>query len=319
MLKGGIVMSIKTKLINLFAKGESFNLDEIYIQLKEEKEHSIRARLNENVDILFERLSRGVYKAKDNAALLINGNGRDLSYLENESIDLIITDHPWSDKKSNRGGNRDFANYETFQYIEDDFKEKARILKNGNFLIEMLPAENDNNFDYLYELKKMAQKAGFEYYAKVAWKKGSFISNTGRNSKNTEDVMIFSKGKARNLRLDAKKNKAEAGDEIYYMSGTNGMLPTEFNHQPPTKVETIQKSQKPVSLFEKILEFTTFEGETVLDQFAGSGSVGIACSNKNRRSINIELNSNSFKNMKNRFKDRNFISMVRKDDLVLAV
>lgn len=310
-------MTIMEKLINLFAKGESFDLQEIYSEV-DEKEHSIRARLNENVDVIFERIGRGVYKAKDDAALLINGNGRDLSYIEDKSIDLIMTDHPWSDKKSNKGGNRNFANYDTFRYEVDDFKEKARVLKDGCFLVEMLPSENANNYDYLYELKKMAEEAGFEYYAKVPWVKGTFVSNTGRNSKNSEDVMIFSKGKARGLRLDAKKNKAETGDKIHYMSGTNGMLPTEFNHQPPSKAETIQKSQKPVALFESLLEHLTFKGEVVLDQFSGSGAVGVACSNSNRRSINIELNSDSFSKMKDRFSPKNFLSMVRKQDVLAA-
>ena len=36
--------------------------------------------------------------------MLINGEGRDLSFLSDQSIDCIITDHPWLDKKSNRGG-----------------------------------------------------------------------------------------------------------------------------------------------------------------------------------------------------------------------
>ena len=46
----------------------------------------------------------------------------------------------------------------------------------------------------------MAEKEGFKYYAKVTWKKGTFVSNTGRKAKNSEELMIFSKGKARCLR-----------------------------------------------------------------------------------------------------------------------
>ena len=38
-------------------------------------------------------------------------------------------------------------------------------------------------------------------------KKGRFIANTGRKSKNTEDVCFFTKGRARDLRPDAKKDK----------------------------------------------------------------------------------------------------------------
>ena len=132
--------------------------------------------------------------------MLVEGNGRDLSAIQDEEIDLIVTDYPWEDKKSNRGGNRNFVSTyeeETFRYTLEDFKEKARVLKDGAFLVEFLPAENENNFDELYRIKKLAQEAGFQYYAKVSWKKGTFVSNTGRKSKNTEDVMIFSKGKAR--------------------------------------------------------------------------------------------------------------------------
>jgi len=34
-----------------------------------------------------------------------------------------------------------------------DFKEKARVLKDGCFLVEVLPAENENNYEYLYQIK----------------------------------------------------------------------------------------------------------------------------------------------------------------------
>lgn len=34
---------------------------------------------------------------------LHNGNGRVLPFIQNESLQAIITDHPWSDS-SNRGG-----------------------------------------------------------------------------------------------------------------------------------------------------------------------------------------------------------------------
>lgn len=36
---------------------------------------------------------------------LIKGDGRVLSMLPDASIDCIITDHPWLDKLSNKGGN----------------------------------------------------------------------------------------------------------------------------------------------------------------------------------------------------------------------
>jgi len=235
-------------------------------------------------------------KYKD--CILVEGDGRDLSFFQDVSIDCIITDHPWSDPKANKGGNRDFSDYECFEYTLEDFKEKARVLKDGCFLVEVIPNENESNFDYLYQLKKMAQEAGFEYYCKLPWVKGTFVSNTGRNCKNREDLMIFTKGKARALKLDAKKIKATG--ETHYMSGTNGMLPAEFNIQAVPKKEQLCQSEKPSLLFEQLLEYITLENELVLDQFAGSGSVGEACIKTNRKCILIEKDTTKIQKIANR-------------------
>lgn len=278
-------MSIVSNLIDCF-KDRQFSLKEAYEANPNVNKESVRARLYENLGTKFKRLGKGLYIATDADCILIEGDGRDLSILEDASIDCIITDHPWADSKSNKGGNRSFSNYDCFEYTLDDFKEKARVLKDGSFLVEVIPNENENNFEYLYKLKKMAQEAGFQYYCKVPWVKGTFVSNTGRSVKNREDLMIFSKGKARALKLDAKKIKATG--EIHRMSGTNGMLPAEFNVQPPSKKEQICQSEKPSLLFEQLLQYITLENEVVLDQFAGSGSVGQACLKTNRKCILIE-------------------------------
>lgn len=280
-------MSIVDTLIDCF-KTEAFTLKEAYEKVTGVNKESIRARVYENVGVKFEKLGRGLYINKDADCVLIEGNGRDLSILEDNSIDCIITDHPWEDPKANKGGNRNFADYDTFQYTVEDFKEKARVLKDGSFLVEVIPNENESNFDYLYNLKKMAQEAGFEYYCKIPWKKGTFKSNTGRCVKDREDLMIFSKGKARALKWDKQRGLDENGNPTRRMSGTNGMLPAEFNVQPPSKKEQICQSEKPSLLFEQLLEYITLENEVVLDQFAGSGSVGEACVNTNRKCILIE-------------------------------
>lgn len=278
-------MSITQTLLTIF-KEKEFTLKDAYSVNPNVNKESVRARIYEGLGKNFERLGKGVYITKTQDCILIEGDGRDLSMIEDSSIDCIITDHPWSDGKSNKGGNRDFASYDTFEYTLKDFKEKARVLKNGNFLVEVIPAENENNFDYLYKIKKMAQEAGLEYYAKVPWIKGTFVSNTGRKAKNTEELMIFSKGKPRALRIDAKKTKS-LGYECY-MSGTNKMLPTDFNVQAISNKKKLVQSEKPNELFEQLLEYITKENEVVLDQFAGSGSLGEACINKNRKCILIE-------------------------------
>lgn len=325
--------TIQMNLFQYFLDEEQFSIQEATNLVKNVKNmdvnnESIRARIYEGVERgIFTKISRGVYKVTkqieghENTCLLINGDGRDLSMIKDKSIDGIITDHPYDLQKALTGGNRKFATFELFKYQNNDFKEKQRVLKDGAFLVEFLPEESEVNFEYLYEIKKMAQSNGLKYFAKVAWKKGNFVSNTGRKSKNIEDVMIFSNGEPRSLKIDAKKNLAvakennldikgktsyeirdmlqEKGLDIYYMKGTNGMLPTAFDYQPKNIKDKIMEAEKPVELIEEIIEYISKPYETLLDQFAGSGNFVIACSNTNRNSIAIEKDGSMFEKMKN--------------------
>lgn len=265
--------------------GRPMQIKEIAEQIPDKPETTIRGRLYTNLKRRFQRVARGVYMLLDGTALVIEGDGRDLTIFDKDSIDAIVTDHPWADEQSNSGRNRLFDktyNETSFQYTLNDFAEKARVLKSGGFLVEVLPAENENNYKYLYAIKVMAEQCGLSYYAKVPWRKGACVYNTGRKSKNTEDIMFFVKGKrARSLRPDAQRGGL--------MSGTAYMLPTEFIFSPKAPRKRIHQSEKPVELYEAILDAITLPGEVVVDQFAGSGNLGKAAGNRGRISILFEL------------------------------
>lgn len=395
--------SIQMTLFDYFMDSEQFTLKEAIEtvkQVKEVKDASIRGRIYEGIDNgIFERVAKGVYTVKrknldgkENVCMVVQGNGRDLSFIADNSIDALITDHPYKLDKSLKGGNRDFANYESFQYTQKDMDEKFRVLKEGCFLVEFLPEENSDNYKYIYQIKEMAEKAGLEYYSSVPWKKGEFVANTGRKAKNTEQVVLFTKGKARSLKLDMKKigkdiekpvvityhnytpdttvnncNEPDAynnykdgitvelhlivsakdktrvlktldtawnnwlsGDydisignyliewlsktginffdvdsqefnkKDYFMSGTNGMLPTVFDVSPVEKKEKIHQAEKPLELLEQIIEFVSKPNEKILDQFAGSGVVGEAALNKGRDSVLIEKNEETYRKIVHR-------------------
>lgn len=132
--------------------------------------------------------------------------------------------------------------------------------------------------------------------------------------------MIFSNGEPRTLKLDAKKNLEIAtnnnldikgkssyevrdmlidkGLQVFYMKGTNGMLPTIFDYQPKNTKDKIMEAEKPVELLEEIIEYISKPYEVLLDQYAGSGNFVIACNNKDRDSIAIEKNEEMFNKMK---------------------
>lgn len=275
-------MNIKETLVSMF-KNNSFTLKEAYEVNGNYREESVRARIYENIGDTFERIGRGIYKVisiNDNV-VVIDGDGRDLSFLNNNSIDCIIADHPWKCNKSHSGGNKSFANYDSFQYTVKDFLEKSRVLKPGSFLVEFLPEENEDNYEYLFHIKNMALSAGLFYYTKVSYRiTDSKIRYTGRKAKNGGDIIIFSKGEARPLRHNAKTGG--------FMSGTSEMLPVEFNTKMGVSGIIRHESEKPLFLIEQILELCTKSNEIVLDQYAGSGVTGIACLRKNRKGILIE-------------------------------
>ena len=116
------------------------SVKDYWTEIKGEKapaEETIRAAIYRSPKKYdFERIGKGLYflKGEKTSSLLINGDSRNLSEIEDESIDCIITDHPWSDKKAHKSGNqKGFAEYETFEYTLNDFKSKARVLKEGSF------------------------------------------------------------------------------------------------------------------------------------------------------------------------------------------
>lgn len=291
---------IQMTLFDYFADTEEFTLKDaenavLSIYNKDVKIPSIRARIYEGIDKgLFTRVAKGVYTVSknDSTCLLVNGDGRNLSFIKDNSIDFIITDHPY-DLKSNKGGNRNFAEYDCFRYTKNDFIQKKRVLKPGCFLIEFLPDKNEENRQYLNQIEEMAIDVGFRFFAQVPWKKGNFVANTGRKVKDRETIVFFTKGKARSLRRDAKKDLKEP-DKKHFMSGASKMLPPVFDFQPPSDKMRIHQAEKPVELIEEIIDLVSIEREIGLDQFAGSGVAGEAALNKQRSMILIESDKETY-------------------------
>jgi len=291
--------TIVARLLAAFNNKE-FTLAQAYTTCIDEqwKEASIRARIYENIGTLFSRISRGVYKGVFDGVqcVFIHGDGRDLSMLKDNSVDCIITDHPWIDKVSHLGGSRKFANYGeglSFNYTDEDFAEKYRVLAPGSFLVEFLPIETEANFVELYRIKAIATKY-FRYYALLPYYEVNKIRNTGRQSKSGGQFLILSKGKARSLRPDQKKNYHESIENGFFMSGTSSMLPTYFSGDVKPKNEQIHKSEKSVNIIKQLISFVTKMGELILDQFAGSGAIAEACFETNRLNISIEKDERSF-------------------------
>jgi site-specific DNA-methyltransferase (adenine-specific) len=116
--------------------------------------------------------------------------------------------------------------------------------------------------------------------------------------KRHEDVLVFSGGKCpyypamRQGRMRARGGGNAStvyGKCVPMRSFSDQYYPTsiiEIHNADQTKKE--HPTQKPVSLFEYLIRTYTNEGDTVLDNCAGSGTTGVACLNTGRKFILIE-------------------------------
>lgn len=179
-------MTLVEKLFNCFKDCESFSLQDAYQKNPDKPQETVRARIYEKIGIKFERVAKGVYRTIDNKneqCVLIEGNGRDLSMLKDGSIDCILTDHPWLDIKSNKGGTRAFASYDCFRYTLEDFKEKARVLKDGCFWLRFYQPRMRIIMSIYTKLKSMQKKQDLFIILKYHGKRGLLLVIQGERQK----------------------------------------------------------------------------------------------------------------------------------------
>ena len=72
---------------------------------------------------------------------------------------------------------------------------------------------------------------------------------------------------------------------------------TDVWHFKREKSNRLHPAQKPYDLIEHTIKMATDEGDLVLDMFAGSGVVGLACENLNRRWVMVELEEKYIKSI----------------------
>lgn len=127
-----------------------------------------------------------------------------------------------------------------------------------------------------------------------------------------ESILVFSRGKTSNgnknnmiynpqgliefgKTVRGRKGKSTDSDGGGYgRPSMKSNYVQQFTNYPTSILEInsegkpIHPTQKPVALFEYLIKTYTNEGQTVLDNCAGSGTTGVACINTKRNCIMIE-------------------------------
>jgi len=126
-----------------------------------------------------------------------------------------------------------------------------------------------------------------------------------------EDVLVFGRSRVRYFpQMEQRgaprvKGGYSASDNygiVPSKSKSNTYYPKNLLHFPnASQVGKEHPTQKPVALFEYLIKTYTNEGDTVLDNCAGSGTTGIAAFNTKRNAILIEKDEIYFNAAKERF------------------
>ena len=216
-------------------------------------------------------------------AKLINDDAIDfMKTLEDESVDLIVTDPPYKVTARGNAGNSGgmmrsklsmqgkifkHNNIKPIEYLPEFY----RLLKDGSHCYIM------TNHINLQEMLNTATECGFHFIKSLIWNKGNKIMGQFYMSQ-FEYILFFRKGKGKKI------NKC----------GTADILNVPNKKTKGKDGKNIHDTEKPVELMKILIKNSSQEGELVLDPFIGVGAVGIACKELNRDYIGIELDENYY-------------------------
>jgi len=205
-----------------------------------------------------------------------------LSGIDNDSIDLMLTDPPY--KVTTRGGYTSAGGM-----MLDDKMRKGNVFKENTLTVkEWLPMLYDKlketghayvmcNNKNLYPFLDAVNSSEFHLVKTMVWAKDNKIMSQAYMSQ-FEFVLFLRKGKF--VRINN--------------CGTSDLLQYKNTKTKGEDGNPIHPTEKPIGLMEVLIENSSSEDMVILDPFMGSGSTGVACKNTNRNFIGIEKDENYF-------------------------
>ena len=205
-----------------------------------------------------------------------------MKQIDNESIDLIVTDPPYLIKyKTNRRKNKDhdfcseILNDDNEQLIIDYIRECYRILKNNTAMYMFC------NCDKVDFFKQELENAGFKIKNMIIWIKNNWTAGDlkAQFGKQYEIIFLVNKGR--------KYFNGKRITDVWMFDRISGK-------------KQLHQNQKPVDLLKQCILKHSDENDIIFDGFMGSGSTGVACIETNRKFIGVELDKKYFEIAKER-------------------
>lgn len=227
------------------------------------------------------------------------GNCTDLmSFVESNSVDLILTDPPYNLGEFMHKRNTNLVKMRENQFayagwdnlsqkdweIEMDhfFRESSRVLKKGGALILFM------SLIKIETIVKIASRYKFYYKTTGVWHKTNPMPrNMNIHFINSTEAWVYF---INNNTSGVFNNEGRIQHDFVETSLTSS-LEKKFGKHP---------TQKPVKLMSHFVKLLTNENDVVLDPFMGTGTTGVAARKNNRKFIGIELSEVYFEICKER-------------------
>lgn len=221
----------------------------------------------------------------------------ELAKMPDRSVQLIVTDPPYNLSKDygNNQDNLEFAEY--LDFTRKWLSEAKRILTDDGTIYVFMGMRF---ISYVYEI--LDRELNMFFNSWITWYYTQGIGKTKGFSPRHDDILMFVKNPKRfTFNLDEIRVPQKYYRSVNNMRGANPGNVWEFSHMHYcNKNRRSHPTQKPEGLYERMVLASSNEGDTVLDPFAGSGTLLRVCQQTNRNGIAVEINPTYCKDIEQR-------------------
>jgi site-specific DNA-methyltransferase (adenine-specific) len=225
--------------------------------------------------------------------LIINDSVFQTKIIKPNSIDLIVTSPPYNvDIKYN--SHDDQISYEQYKEFSEKWMRRCYnwLKDDGRFCLNIpLDINKGGQQSVGADLTRIAQEIGFKYHATIIWNEGNISRRTAWGSwmsasapyviAPVELIVVLYKNTWKKTSGSRKSNI----DKQDFMDWTNGVW--SFNGESKNKIG--HPTPFPVELPRRCIKLFSYEGDTILDPFLGSGTTLVASYLNDRIGIGIDV------------------------------
>ena len=244
--------------------------------------------------------------------ILITGDCRSMDYINDESIDLIVTSPPYWQLKDygemrQIGFNQSYEDY--INGLNLVWMECFRVLKSGSRLCvnigdQFARAAYYGRYKVVpihSEIIRFCETIGFDFMGSIIWQKPTSIHTSGGSKVmgsypypkggivkiDYENILLFKKPGITKAPTSDLKELSKISDEEWHTFFTSHW---NFSGERQYKHIAVFPEELPY----RLIRMFSYCGDTVLDPFMGSGTTALAAIKNGRNAIGYEINPNFF-------------------------